>query len=107
MHVVIDIKFLLFLLFLLFWYWLDVEIVSLLIRQKADLNVKDNFGSTALMIASFNSNKEICELLIRNKADHLIKNNHHQDALDSAEYGIDHHHSSDSVMRKRVVIMRK
>jgi ankyrin repeat protein len=47
----------------------DINIVKLLIANKADLKWKDGFNTTALMYAASNGNKEIVMLLLENGAD--------------------------------------
>jgi len=47
----------------------DINIVKLLIANKADIKWKDGFNTTALMYAASNGNKEIVMLLLENGAD--------------------------------------
>lgn len=47
----------------------DVNIVKLLIANKADVKWKDGFNTTALIYAAANGNKEIVLLLLENGAD--------------------------------------
>ena len=44
------------------------EIVELLLESNADVNLKENDGSTALMVAALFGYKEIVELLLQNNA---------------------------------------
>jgi len=46
-----------------------LEIVKLLIDEKADVNIMDSTGNTALIMAVRNDNAELVKLLIRAKAD--------------------------------------
>ena len=45
----------------------------MLVKNKADVNLKDNFGCTALYIATKIGDKDIAETLIKNKADPNIQ----------------------------------
>ena len=47
----------------------NVNIVKMLIANKADVNWRDGFNTTALMYAASNGNKEIVMLLLENGAD--------------------------------------
>ena len=58
-----------------------LEIVDLLIKNKANINLKTNNGNTALMIASNSGNLDIVDLLIKNKANINLKNNNNDNAL--------------------------
>ena len=62
----------------------DLEIVKYLLENGADINAKDNYGTTALMKASSNGQLEIVQFLIENGADINIKNNEGKTALDVA-----------------------
>jgi uncharacterized protein len=55
----------------------NIDIVRLLIVNKADVNWKDGFKTTALMYAASKGNKEILVLLLNNGAD--INDNDGQD----------------------------
>ena len=44
-------------------YWNNIEIVKLLIDRGANVNEKDNYGETALMVATRRVKTEIVELL--------------------------------------------
>lgn len=47
----------------------DINVVKLLIANKADVKWKDGFNTTALMYAAANGNKEIVMFLLENGAD--------------------------------------
>jgi ankyrin repeat protein len=51
------------------------EVVELLINKGIDLNEKDNYGNTALRLASFYGFKEVVELLINKGIDLNEKDN--------------------------------
>lgn len=61
------------------------KINSILKSGKADINSKDKYCETALMIASCKGNLEIVKLLVDNGADINIKNNNGKTALDLAD----------------------
>jgi ankyrin repeat protein len=52
-----------------------VNFVNLFITMRADLNIKDNNGNTALMVAIENKNEKIIKMLINSGADLNIQNN--------------------------------
>jgi len=54
----------------------NIEIVKLLIETGADINAKNNYGSTSLMYASKIGHKKIVLLLIEAGADINAKNNY-------------------------------
>lgn len=45
-----------------------ITITQLLIENNADVNSKDNFGNTPLMVAAFNNRIDIAKILIKNNA---------------------------------------
>jgi ankyrin repeat protein len=45
----------------------------LLLKNKADVNLKDNFGCTSLYIATKIGDKELVETLLKNNADPNIQ----------------------------------
>lgn len=47
----------------------NIDIVELLLKNKADVNAKDVFNTTALMYAASSGNKEMVELLLSYNAD--------------------------------------
>ena len=47
--------------------------VELLLKEKADPNIQDNDGRTALMAASLNGHQQVVELLLKEKADPNIQ----------------------------------
>ena len=49
------------------------EVVNLLLKNKADVNLKDNFGCTALYIATKVGDRELVEVLLKNNADANIQ----------------------------------
>ena len=56
----------------------------LLLKEKADLNIQDNNGWTALMVASYNGYHQVVELLLKEKADPNIQHNNGGTALMAA-----------------------
>ncbi len=46
-----------------------LEVIKLLLDNKADVNAKDSTGKTALHVAAASGNLEIVQFLIDNKAD--------------------------------------
>lgn len=63
----------------------NIKIVELLLVNKADTNVADANGTTAMHYAVMFKNYDVIELLIKAKADINIKDNRGQSALDYAE----------------------
>ena len=60
----------------------DLKLLDNLIFSKANVNLKDNEGWTALMFAArFSENPEVIKLLIANNADVFAKNNYGISAL--------------------------
>jgi uncharacterized protein len=59
------------------------EIAKLLIDAGADLNFKNNDGSTALHVAAFFCKPGMVQLLLENKADKAIKNKYGSTALET------------------------
>ena len=57
----------------------NIEIVKLLLEHGADINLPDNYGHTALMMASLEGNTEIVRLLLDQGADVNV-----QDRFDDA-----------------------
>lgn len=47
----------------------NLDLIKTLLKQKVDVNMKDSSGSTALMSAAWNENKEIIETLLLANAD--------------------------------------
>ena len=62
-----------------------VEAAKALIEAKADLNLKNKDGNTALSVAAFLCHPEIVEALLKAGADKAIKNNTGTTALDGAQ----------------------
>ena len=63
----------------------QAEAVKMLIEAKADLNLQDKDGSTALHTAAFLCHPEIVEALLKGGADKAIKTNTGATALDGAQ----------------------
>lgn len=59
-------------------------LIELLILRGAQVNKKDKWGNTALMIAVVNQNHEAIHSLLRNGTDLSIKNNYGMTAFDKA-----------------------
>ena len=62
-----------------------VEIVKLLIKLKADVNIADHEGQTPLHYACACGHAGIAKLLLDNKANHKIKDNEGEMAIDLVE----------------------
>ncbi len=60
-------------------------IAELLLKSGADVNVRDNSGTTPLHLAVKNGNQEIVALLLENKADPNARNNAGETPLDYAK----------------------
>jgi len=52
----------------------NAQVAAQLIRAGADVNVVDNNGKTALMLAVINGYQSLVELLLDNNADVTVKN---------------------------------
>ena len=63
----------------------NIEIVKMLIANKADVKWKDGFKTTALMYAASSGNKEIVVLLLDNGADINDKDEQGNNVLSSAK----------------------
>jgi ankyrin repeat protein len=59
----------------------DIGTVKLLMSGAADVNARDNYGSTALMTASSNNDLEMVRLLLSEGADVNAENRHGITAL--------------------------
>jgi ankyrin repeat protein len=59
----------------------SLEIVKILLDKGADVNTKDNYGSTALMMASRDGRIEVVKLLLSKKADANAKDEDGDTAL--------------------------
>ena len=46
-----------------------VPLLELLVKNGADVNARDNTGSTALMMASYEGNVDVVKMLLENGAD--------------------------------------
>ena len=66
----------------------NIEAVKQHLADGADVNAKNDFGSTPLIAAALKGHKEIAELLISQGADVNAKNNRGQTPLDWAEVEI-------------------
>ena len=62
----------------------SLDIVDLLIKLGADLNIVSNDGQTALIVATGASNPRICELLVKNGADPNFKDKMGMSSLEYA-----------------------
>ena len=62
-------------------YYTDINIVKLLIDKGANINLVNNYQSTALLIASFHNKIEMVKLLIENGADINVVNHNNHTAL--------------------------
>ncbi|MCY1240479.1 Ankyrin repeats (3 copies) [compost metagenome] len=62
----------------------NVEIVKKLLENKADPNIRDSNGTTALIYAAIFKKYEIADFLIKAKADPAIKDNRGNSAIDYA-----------------------
>ena len=51
------------------------QVVELLLEEKADPNIQNNNGWTALIVASQNGHHQVVELLLKEKADPNIQSN--------------------------------
>ena len=51
------------------------QVVELLLEEKADPNIQNNNGWTALIVASGNGHQQVVELLLEEKADPNIQSN--------------------------------
>jgi ankyrin repeat protein len=60
------------------------NIAALLIKHKADINLRSSDGRTALMWAAFRNHNHIAEYLIENGADTNLEDNQGWNALDIA-----------------------
>ena len=63
----------------------QAEAAKMLIEAKADLNLQNKQGDTALSVAAFLCHPEIVEALLKAGADKAIKNNTGTTALDGAQ----------------------
>ena len=64
----------------------DAAKVKEFLKAKADPDIKDKGGNTALMWAASQGHKEIVEILLKAKADPNIKNSKGRTALTAAAY---------------------
>ena len=62
----------------------DEAVVKLLLKAKGYVNAKDNFGETALCMATRNGHEAIVKLLLEAKADASVRNHKGKTALDYA-----------------------
>ena len=62
----------------------NIEVVKLLLKENADVNIQDKNGVTALMLASLNGHTHVVELLLKENADVNIKNKQGMTALNLA-----------------------
>lgn len=60
---------------------LTIKIMKLLLKYKADPNIQDADGKTALMYVSNVGNYDVMTLLLENGADIFIKDRHNRDVL--------------------------
>lgn len=57
------------------------DIIKLLITMELDVNKKDRFGRSALIVASHHGKTDVVKILLENKADYAILDNKRQSAL--------------------------
>src|SRR5208283_2494832 len=60
---------------------LNIELTKFIIENKFNLNLKDNYGRTELILSSLYNHKDIVELLINASADLNLKDNAGNTAL--------------------------
>ena len=65
-------------------YYSNIEYLTILINGGLDINIKDKYGNTALIIASYYGYKKCVKTLLYAKADPNIRNNKDISALDLA-----------------------
>ncbi len=58
-----------------------IEIITLLLEARVDINYQDNWGRTALMYAALYGNSQSVELLVNAGVDINIQNNNNETAL--------------------------
>ncbi|SFE90816.1 Ankyrin repeat-containing protein [Chitinophaga sp. CF118] len=66
-------------------YTKNPEVVKLLLRNGADVDLDDGFGATALMYAVSNSNVEIVKILLEHGADPALKDKSGNNAFSNAK----------------------
>lgn len=62
----------------------NTELIHLLIKKKADINLTSKTGTTALMLAVQFKNIEIIKILLKNNADKSLKDNEGKTAFEYA-----------------------
>lgn len=68
-------------------YWCGLDMVKLLIKHGADVNIKAQDGATALMLAAMNEKQDVVEYLLAKGADAKAKDAAGKTALDYAKAG--------------------
>lgn len=63
----------------------DFDVIEKLLEKKVNVNVRDNVGNTALILASIEGRTEVVEILIKANAKKDILNKHGKSALDYAK----------------------
>jgi ankyrin repeat protein len=65
----------------------DLRLMQQFLRHGADVNARDDSGTTALMLAARRGKKDLVKLLLSKRADPKIKNCHGEDAASLARFG--------------------
>ncbi len=81
-------------------YKSNVALVKLLLAYKADVNIKNNGGTTPLMFAIMDENEEIVKLLIAAGADVTMKDNSNKSVQ---EYAV----NCDNLAIKKIILPEK
>ena len=76
------------------------KVTKLLLKKKANPNIRNNDGRTALMAASQNGHHQVVELLLKEKADPNIRNNDGRTALMAASQN-GHHQVVELLLKEK------